>query len=124
MQNSGAASGVTSGQPAGWADCEEADRERRDTRTTKPAQPCQNAHHVVEHQCGNDVNSERSDDEWEEIDAHEWKILISTDVVHKQAQYVARKGVTPAAFQSKDKRAGSLPPPSRGRSSQCTSLYF
>ena len=67
------------------------------------------------------ANSESSDDE---PTPAELKVLMSTDVEHKQDRYVAREGVTPAAFQRKGNRHVSLPPPSRGRSNQCTSLYF
>ena len=100
-----------------WADCKEADRKRKgkDTTSTEPAQPLQNAHVDFF------ANSESSDDE---PTPAELKVLMSTDVEHKQVRYVACEGVTPAAFQRKGNRHVSLPPPSRGRSNQCTSLYF
>ena len=53
-----------------------------------------------------------------------WKELMSTDVEHEQARYVAREIVTPTAYRRKGSRAVSQPPPSQGRSNQCTSLYF
>ena len=65
-----------------------------------------------------------------ELDLHpyqvtvKWKELMSTDVEHEQAQYVAREIVTPTAYRRKGNRAVSQPPPSQGRSNQCTSLYF
>ena len=43
--------------------------------------------------------------------------------LHEQAGFVASKGVTPADFRRKGTRALSMPPPARGRSGQCISLY-
>ena len=65
-----------------------------------------------------------------ELDLHpyqlagKWKELMSTDVEHEQAQYVAREIVTPTAYRRKSDRTMSQPPPSRGRSNQCSGLYF
>ena len=64
-----------------------------DTTSTESGRLCQNA--PARHQCGNDAHSESSDDTW----YPEWKIKMGTDVVHEQAQHVAREGVTPAEFR-------------------------
>ena len=67
-------------------------------------------------------NSESSDEWWFRTDVV--PLGFRTDVVHEQAQYVASHGVTPAQFRRKGNRAGSLPPPSCGRSGSSGFLYF